>query len=269
MRAAMRTQGGSDVNRTSAIIAAIGSDQPSVTVEVGPKATASSAAARDCGSVLPLFSARRRMPRQAVALKKNRGGTSPVSKISDNEHATAALWNSEVLSVENAVGEPIPEFCHPSEDGSKVPSSVRRQDTGDVLPYQPSGPCAISKAEIFEGQVATVVSQSASKASDAEGLAGGASDKKVNWSIFGSLDLGEVADERGVGVVVGQHGAGRGFDLGITKRLPAKRLPCRGRRADAAAHIDVAHHAPPIWDRTGSANCSMFAQCSCLKVEEY
>ena len=207
-------------------------------------AALSSACLKGAGNALPLFSARRRMPRQAVALKKNRGGTSPVSKISDNEHATAALWNSEVLSVENAVGEPIPEFCHPSEDGSKVPSSVRRQDTGDVLPYQPSGPCAISKAEIFEGQVATVVSQSASKAGDAERLAGGASDKKVNWSIFGAFDFGEVAAEGDVGIMMSEHSAGRGFDLGIAKRLPAKWLPCGGRGADARADVDVAHLSP-------------------------
>ena len=73
---------------------------------------------------MPFAAARRRMPRQAVALKKNCRGTSPVSKISDNEDAAAPLWNSEVLSVENAVGEPIPEFCHPPKDGSKRPSSV-------------------------------------------------------------------------------------------------------------------------------------------------
>jgi hypothetical protein len=64
------------------------------------------------------------MPRQAVALKKNRCGTSPVSKISDNEHAAAALWNSKVLSVKDSVGEPIPEFDQPSENGTKVPSSA-------------------------------------------------------------------------------------------------------------------------------------------------
>jgi len=65
------------------------------------------------------------MPLQAVLLKKNRCGTSPISKISDNEDATAALWNSKVLSVKHPVGEPIAEFDHPSEDGTKVPSSVR------------------------------------------------------------------------------------------------------------------------------------------------
>jgi hypothetical protein len=65
------------------------------------------------------------MPLQAVALKKNRCGTSPVSKISDNEHTAAALRYSEELSVKHSVGEPIPEFDQAPEDGTKVPSSSR------------------------------------------------------------------------------------------------------------------------------------------------
>jgi hypothetical protein len=129
-------------------------------------AACSNAVCSEGGNDRPRFSARRRMPLQAVALKKNRCGTSPVSRISDNEHAAAALWNSEVLSVKNCVGEPIPELRQPSEEGSKIPSSVRRQDAGDVLPHQPSGAEAISKAEKFEGQVATLVSQASSKAGD-------------------------------------------------------------------------------------------------------
>jgi len=64
------------------------------------------------------------MPLQAVALKKNRGGRSPVSKVSDNEHTAASLGHSKELSVKNSVGEPIPEFDQPSEEGSKVPSSA-------------------------------------------------------------------------------------------------------------------------------------------------
>lgn len=64
------------------------------------------------------------MPEQAFALKKYRCGTSPVSKISNNEHAAASLGHSEELSVKNPVGEPIPEFCQPSEKGAKIPSSV-------------------------------------------------------------------------------------------------------------------------------------------------
>jgi hypothetical protein len=206
-------------------------------------AARSNAVCSEGGNCLPRFAARRRIPLQAVALKKNRGGTSPVSRISDNEHASAALWNSEVLSVQHSVGEPIPEFDQPSEDGTKVPSSIARQDAGDVLPHQPSGPCAISKPEKLERQVATVVSQSASKAGDAERLAGGASDKKVNWPIFVGSDRGEVAVKRNIGVMVRQHSARECLDLGEEGGLPSERMPGGGCGFDAGTDGAVPHAA--------------------------
>ena len=86
-------------------------DQSTVAVEVGAKpATASSARRKGGGSSFPRFAARRRIPAQAFGLKKYRDGTAPVSKTADNEHTLAALGQSEILSVKNAVGEPIPEF---------------------------------------------------------------------------------------------------------------------------------------------------------------
>ena len=64
------------------------------------------------------------MPLQAFALKEYRGGTSPISKISDNEHALPALGQSEILSVKHSVGEPIPEFRHFSKEDGKIFSFV-------------------------------------------------------------------------------------------------------------------------------------------------
>jgi len=43
--------------------------------------------------------------------------------MSDNEDATASLRDSEVLSVEHSVGEPIPEFSQRPEEGAKIPSA--------------------------------------------------------------------------------------------------------------------------------------------------
>jgi hypothetical protein len=95
-------------------------------------ATASKGACNCGGNSLPRFSARRRIPAQAFALKKYRRGAAPVSKMSDNEHTASALGDgalqavhSDVLSVQNSVGEPIPEFDQSPEDGTKVPSSSR------------------------------------------------------------------------------------------------------------------------------------------------
>jgi hypothetical protein len=90
-----------------------------------PSATCSNARRNVVGNSLPLRSARRRIPAQAFALKKYRRGRSPVSKISESEDATAALWYSGILSVKNPVGEPIPEFRQPSKEGAKIPSFVR------------------------------------------------------------------------------------------------------------------------------------------------
>ena len=86
--------------------------------------TCSNAVCSEGGNARPRFPARRKIPAQAFGLKKYRCGRSPVSKISDNEHTAAPLWHSEMLSVKNPVGEPIPEFCQPSEEGSKILSAV-------------------------------------------------------------------------------------------------------------------------------------------------
>jgi hypothetical protein len=185
------------------------------------------------------------MPRQALALKKYRCGTSPVSKIADNEHTLASLGQAEELSVKHSVGDAIPEFDHAPENGSKVPSSVRRQDAGDVLPNQPPGPQSVSQPKIFEGQVTAVIIQASSEARDAEGLAGGSSDQKVNWVILASLNGGEVAVKRNVGIVVRQHGAREGLDLAESHRTPAKRRPRNCRGLDAATHAQVSHSPPP------------------------
>jgi hypothetical protein len=98
---------------------------------VPASATAFSAASKCGGNARPRASARRRIPAQARALKKYRCGTSPVSKTSDNEHTLSSLRDgtpvavhSHKLSVQNAVGEPIPEVAQEPEEGTKVPSSV-------------------------------------------------------------------------------------------------------------------------------------------------
>ena len=222
-----------------------GRDQVSGLSLVVVRAACSNACASEGGNCLPRFSARRRMPRQAVALRKYRCGTSPVSSTSDNEHASAALWNSEELSVQNSVGEPIPEFAQPPEDGAKRPSSVNGQDTGDVLPHHPAGPCAISKPEKFQREVATISIQSRSESGDGEVLTGRSSDKKVNWPIFIAFDGREVPMQRDVRIVMRENGARCGFDLAVRSGFPAQRLPSHRAGADACADVEVSHHASP------------------------
>jgi hypothetical protein len=89
-------------------------------------ATAAKASCKALGNVLPRFSARLRIPAQAVGLKKYFGGTS-VSKTRDNEHAAPSLGDSEVLSVQHSPGRQIPELRQPLKYDGKVPAAGRRQ----------------------------------------------------------------------------------------------------------------------------------------------
>src|SRR5690606_37851667 len=100
-------------------------------------ATDSKASIKGAGNSFPRLAARRRIPAHALAVKKYRCGSSPVSKISDNEHTPPSVWDgsrkaacSDELSVKDSVGPPIPEFAQPPEEGSKIPSAVARQDAG-------------------------------------------------------------------------------------------------------------------------------------------
>ena len=78
-------------------------------IKIGVARLTVSSSARHQGarSSLLRLAAPRRMPRQAVALKKYRCGTSPVSKTSDNEHTAASLGHCEIPSVQHSVGEPL------------------------------------------------------------------------------------------------------------------------------------------------------------------
>ena len=90
------------------------------------RTTCSNAVCSKGGNDLARFAARRSIPAQAFALKKYRCGRSPVSKMSDNEDSTASLGDSKELSVQHSPGATIPEFRQRPEDGSKVPSGIRR-----------------------------------------------------------------------------------------------------------------------------------------------
>ncbi len=210
-------------------------------------ATASSARSKIGGRSLPRFPARRRITEQAFAVKKNRRGTSPVSKISDNEHTTPPLWDSiweaacsDVLSVKNPVCDPIPEFAQHPEEGSKIPSSVRRQDAGDVLPDQPAGPIPRCNSAKGEHEVSPRVSQPFSQPRNAEGLTWGSTAKDIDICIRPLLEFRHVAPILDVRVMVGEDSAGEWLNLAEGDRLPAQRMPRLRCRLDARANRQVA-----------------------------
>jgi hypothetical protein len=144
------------------------------------RATCSNAIRSKGGNALARLAARRSIPAQALALKKYRRGTPPVSKMSYNEDATASLGHSEELSVQHSPGATIPDVSQRPEDGAKVPSAIRRQDAGDVFPDDPSRPHSASKAAKVDGQVATRITQATSSSGDGERLARSPSGENVN-----------------------------------------------------------------------------------------
>jgi hypothetical protein len=88
--------------------------------------------------------------------------------MSDNEHATAPLWNSEILCIESPPGALIPDVAHCPEEGTKVPSSSRTKEAGDVLEKKPTGAQAFNHAKGVEGQVTARVIQAEALSSDGE-----------------------------------------------------------------------------------------------------
>jgi hypothetical protein len=143
--------------------------------------------------------------------------------MSDNEDAAAPLWYSEVLSVKNAVGGPIPEFCQRTEEDTKGVSVVSRQHSGDVLPNQPPGAQAFSEFTILDGESAPIASKARSKSSDREVLTGRSADKKVNCSNVACLDFGEVPEVLYVGIVMREYRARKRLDLRHAGALPPER----------------------------------------------
>jgi len=199
------------------------------------------------GNSLPRFAARRSMPAQAFALKKYRRGTPPVSKMSDNEEATAPLGHSEELSVQHSPGATIPEFPQRPEDGSKIPSAVRRQNTGDVFPDHPARLQSASKAAKLDGQVATRVPQSASLSGDGERLARSPSDQNVDCA-RGSINPCEVSTVFDMRIAVRQQRRTKRIDLSKPRRPEAQRLPGDRGRLDAGTDGTVRHCLKPSGD---------------------
>ena len=130
------------------------------------------------GNVLPRFAARRRIPLAAFWLKQNFNNSSRQgSRTCDNEHAAAALWDSEVLSVKHA---PNCDSIRPDTDSGVAPSSLRNngsvsgestKDSGevfasvagesasDIFPHHPFGAEFISDSALFMEEATSLSTQ--------------------------------------------------------------------------------------------------------------
>lgn len=141
----------------------------------------SNAASSSSGKAFPLLSARLMIPAQAFALKKYRGGTSPVSSVDDKEHTFASLGHTEELSVQHSPCTPPirPEFGHGFKERPESPSAFSRQHSGHVLPDDPFRINLCASSEIFEHELAAWIVQSLPESGDAECLAGASSHNDI------------------------------------------------------------------------------------------
>jgi hypothetical protein len=139
---------------------------------------ASNAAFSIGGSAFPLRSARLKIPLQAFGESEYFAGSGPVSSTSLNEatndedpaptlrDGSGPSPHSQVLSVKHSVGPPIPELPQRAEEGAKIPSSVARQNTGDIFPHEPFRAQSISDRQIGEHEVSAWVGESSSQPRD-------------------------------------------------------------------------------------------------------
>lgn len=191
--------------------------------------------------------ARRRIPAQAFGLKKYRSGISPVSKMSDSEHALAPLRHAEVLCVQHCPRERIPDLIHCSQEKPKVSSFGGRQEAGHVLEDEPTGCKSSNNSQGDEGQVAARVIQAKTFSGDAVGLAGASENKNV-WPGDGSgarreVIGGHVSKVDRMRVPSREHCCGKLLDLGGPRPTPIRhrRLwradPGKERGCDHEVHL--------------------------------
>jgi hypothetical protein len=143
-----------------------------------PPASCSKAFTSRGGNVLPRFSARRRIPVAAFWLKQNFNNSSRQgSRTCDNEHATAALWDSEVLSVKHppdcdSIGADANACVAPStlgnswsvsgdasEHGCEVFACVAGESASDIFPHHPFGSELVSNSALFVEQSTSLSTQ--------------------------------------------------------------------------------------------------------------
>jgi len=137
---------------------------------VGP-ATATSASTKGSGNILPRRSARLRIPRAALGESEYRGGAWS-ARTADNEHAAAALRDTEVLCIQSSPRDVVPEFVQVMEDDPEVTSASRGEKSGNILDNAPAGPYCAKDAREFKPERAALAPKTGPAAGHAEVLAG-------------------------------------------------------------------------------------------------
>jgi hypothetical protein len=89
----------------------------------------------------------------------------------EDEHSPSTLRHSEVASVENPEGPPIPEFCQATEERPKVATAMTGEESRYVLEQDDGRSVSLHKVEEGEGESGSGACESSSLACDAEVLA--------------------------------------------------------------------------------------------------
>ena len=118
--------------------------------------------------------------------------------MSDKEDTPASLRDcsgkavhSDVLSIQHAPGDAIPEFLKPPDEGSESPSAVGRQRTGDVFPADPSGTRRGDQLDKGERKASSSVRKTATESGDGERLAWRTADEEVKFRAFACVVEGD------------------------------------------------------------------------------
>jgi hypothetical protein len=119
-----------------------------------------------------------------------------------------------MLSVKHPVGPPIPALPQLSEDGSKIPPSVARQQARDVLEKKPTGSEHTSEANDLEEQPGSLASQPRTVSSHREVLARPPAAEKVNGR-RPCAELSNIIEPPDGRPVAGEHGARGGVEFAL------------------------------------------------------
>jgi hypothetical protein len=100
--------------------------------------------------------------------------------MSDNEHSTPSLGDSEESRVQHSPANAIPELGQRREYDGEIAATVRGKKSGYVLDEKPAGAKRLSDSCELEEEGAAGAFESCASAGDAEVLAGEASAEEVN-----------------------------------------------------------------------------------------
>jgi hypothetical protein len=136
--------------------------------------------------------------------------------MSDNDDATTLLGNSEELSVQNPVGEPIPEFPQAPEDGTEIPPLITTEQARHILADEPAWPCLSQDSHDVPPQPCSCSSQARTASRHGHVLTGppcgddSPVGNKSSCSEVIAAHFGHVGELVGIGeMAVGDGGCGR------------------------------------------------------------